>query len=57
MAKYVVRKGFVVHLKLNDNGETRPYLQGEEIELDENQYVLYAHQIDPTPVQSTKTKT
>jgi hypothetical protein len=46
--KYVVRTGFVVHLK-DEDGSSHTYTEGKVINLTPEQVELHAHQIELAP--------
>lgn len=57
MAKYTVRNGFVLHLESVDNRgkKTRQaFNAGSDVELDDQQYLKYRHQVEPTKKGATK---
>ena len=50
MSKYIVRNPFVLHLETTDNRgrKTRQaFNSGVSIELDQEQYLKYRHQVEP----------
>ena len=52
MAKYEVRKGFVVWI-----GENKHYQEGEEFELTDEDYKKFAHQVQPVSKRTSRSTT